>query len=74
MSNSNVRTFAIISGFVMVVFYMLVGLLFMFSNAFIQMVPKYRTAIGFFMFLYGLFRLWGNYKMYKASKKENKNE
>ncbi len=56
--NAGLRQAAFYFGSVMVVVYLALGAMFMFTSFLQALVPNNRVALGFFIFLYGLFRLY----------------
>jgi hypothetical protein len=54
--NPTVKQVLYYFSFVMVLVYMAIGLLFIFTNVLIDLVHKNRTIIGLFFIAYGIFR------------------
>ena len=61
-------------GYVMVLFYLVLGLGFLLTNIFQEFIPtgNLRTALGILLILYSIFRAFRIYKKVKEIKDENK--
>lgn len=68
MDQNSVKTVLFYFSFLMVLVYIALGLLFMFSAFLSEMVPSYRGMIGGVLIIYGVFRMYILARMRKARK------
>ena len=57
-SNPLINKIRYYSGFIMVALYLVIGLLFLFTDLAIQTFPVYREAVGGLLIVYAVFRLY----------------
>ena len=66
-------------GFLILVFYLVVGILFLFTDTWADLLPKSRFAIGIILILFGILRCYIGYRLYtgkaeRIRQKEEKNK
>ena len=62
------RQFAFYSGIIMISIYIIMGITLIFSNAFINELGEKKTYIGIGLIVYGAFRMWITFRMFKNKK------
>jgi hypothetical protein len=67
-SNKNLRNAAIYVGAAMVIVYLFIGIALIFTPAFSDVLGEKKTAIGYCVLLYALYRAWLTYRLVKIKK------